>query len=47
MNPLQQVVKRERLAARHHDLAVEQKFGGFQFKGGVDQFGEIAGKVFA
>ncbi len=47
MNPLQQVVERKRLAARHHDLAVEQKLGGLQFKGGLDQFGKIAGQVFA
>ena len=47
VNPLQQIVERKRLAARHHDFAVEQEIGRLQSSRGIDQLGEVAGEVLA
>src|SRR5262249_17581936 len=40
----QQCVERERAVARHHDLAVEHEFVGWQRPHRLDQLGEIAGE---
>ena len=47
VNPLQQIVERERLAVRHDDFAIEHERGYIQLERSFGQFGKVTREVFA